>query len=238
MVTLISIFRRNLEHILSVCAIRSDIEWKWNPDHGVFEQHKEDHEGMPCVAITCGDFSGHDIESSASFFAFKFLLDVFTYLQNDEKEDLASITEPASSLGCKRLNQIKRCNRIQNTCKAHLNWIYKKAWSRGTNCFVWSHRASGHPIGAVGESCSERSRRYPEPFQIIKTFYFAECFIQTPPVEQQVSTRKPGGDDDSRPASQNLTDYEWNEKFTASLGFLKHQPIITLQKQPKDRKKS
>ncbi|KAK7539815.1 uncharacterized protein J3D65DRAFT_693521, partial [Phyllosticta citribraziliensis] len=224
------IFRRNLEHILSVCAIRSDIEWKWNPDHGVFEQHKEDDEGMPCVAITCGDFSGHDIESSASFacmikalttssFAFKFLLDVFTYLQNDEEGGPASITEPASSLGCKRLYQVKRCARIQNTCKAHLNWIYKKAWSRGTNCFVWSHRASGHPIGAVGESCSERPRGYPEPFQIIKTFYFAEYFTQTQPVEQQGSTRNPGSGD-SGSASQDLTDREWNEKYTASLGFL------------------
>jgi hypothetical protein len=50
--------RRNLEHILSVCAIPVPLEPVWDNPKVV--------EPEPAIALTCGDMSGHRVCISAS----------------------------------------------------------------------------------------------------------------------------------------------------------------------------
>lgn len=63
------IFRRNLENIMSVCAIQTNIKWGWDQDLSIFKRLSENAHGGDVVALTCGDFSGHHIISSASLYA-------------------------------------------------------------------------------------------------------------------------------------------------------------------------
>lgn len=59
------IIRRNLEHILSVCAINTATKFVWNDESRLF---MESIPKKPAFALTCGDFAGHHIVSSASLY--------------------------------------------------------------------------------------------------------------------------------------------------------------------------
>ncbi|KAK7545268.1 hypothetical protein IWX46DRAFT_113418 [Phyllosticta citricarpa] len=204
------IFRRNLEHILS--------------------QHNETHEDIASVAITCGDISGHQIESTASFFAFEFLLEIMKLLKKDEKHGQNTIHEACGSPENARnttqelhnhiasdsrdtgpakkcLCHVKRSVRIRNTCKAHLNWVFKKAWNKGTHCFVSYHWASGQPISNDINYYDFSPRQRPDPLPIIETFHFAKFFKATQ-LEHQGSTKQSSSDEKR---AQQLPDKLYSE---------------------------
>ncbi|KAI0384178.1 hypothetical protein F5Y04DRAFT_269619 [Hypomontagnella monticulosa] len=105
------IVRRNLEHILSVCSIPLKPSGWGN---GKATSLKLSSDLYP-VALTCGDMSCHRICTSASFFAFRFLVDV-----------------------SRRLKQLKQSNpedryinslldRIGVVCRGHLTWLFSNA---------------------------------------------------------------------------------------------------------------
>lgn len=71
--------RRNLEHILSVCSINTATKFIWNTKSRLFQESPSKE---PAFALTCGEFAGHHIVSSASFFAFQFLLEIYKFLKN------------------------------------------------------------------------------------------------------------------------------------------------------------
>ncbi|KAI5919338.1 hypothetical protein F4810DRAFT_724648 [Camillea tinctor] len=92
------IVRRNLEHILSACSIplkERSIRMMRSP-----------------VALTCGDMSFHRICTSASFFAFKFLLVVSKRLQQMLREHWTN----------KGLSAL--LNRVDEAYKGHFDWVY------------------------------------------------------------------------------------------------------------------
>ncbi|KAF2816937.1 uncharacterized protein BDZ99DRAFT_564758 [Mytilinidion resinicola] len=121
--------RRNLEHILSVCSI---------PVGSI----PLESEGSK-VALTCGDISGHRIVTSATFFAFHFLLSMFEYLEKPEPQQGQSKDKQEHTLAqCKcRKDKRSACeraflaalrNRIKDTCRAHLTWIEQTGIMRVT----------------------------------------------------------------------------------------------------------
>ncbi|KAH0490380.1 hypothetical protein TgHK011_001851 [Trichoderma gracile] len=97
------ILRRNLEHILSVCAIPV----------------ASDPSTTPAVALTCGDISGHRVTGKASFHAFQFLLSAFQYF------DLKSRESCSCRLNCTcQAYSAQMRKRILDTCWGHMNWLF------------------------------------------------------------------------------------------------------------------
>ncbi|KXH48869.1 hypothetical protein CNYM01_04885 [Colletotrichum nymphaeae SA-01] len=92
------VVRRNLEHILSVCAIPVE-----NPSV---------EGGTVAFALTCGDMSMHRVCSSASFFAFSFLSEI--------AERLDDIEHAGAEHAYKSLRR-----RIDLVCRGHLQWLSK-----------------------------------------------------------------------------------------------------------------
>ncbi|KAK2608205.1 hypothetical protein N8I77_006829 [Diaporthe amygdali] len=125
--------RRNLEHILSVCSIPVASD---NSDTTTSTAVPRDLNDVKAVALTCGDMSSHEIRWSASFFAYRFLVEVYKKLRHLRKEpDINSILY-----------------RIETTCRGHLKWLHliqqqekgqrfgPKYWVTGKP-IVWPHPA-------------------------------------------------------------------------------------------------
>lgn len=101
---------RHLEFILSVCAIPIKPPRLWTKAEGTSAA------GDPPIALTCGDMSGHRVCTSASFFAFQFLLDVLEWLKHQTL--------------CPYLLDLQK--RIELVCLGHIRWLH---WLRKPNCF-------------------------------------------------------------------------------------------------------
>ncbi|KAI0381759.1 hypothetical protein F5Y04DRAFT_254289 [Hypomontagnella monticulosa] len=137
------VLQRNLEHILSVCSVtltRGDIK---------------------AVALTCGDVSGHRICTSASFFAFRFLLDVVARLRS-----IRSDHPYIQSL----------LARIKAVCKGHLAWL-KMAMDQNasSDIFEWNYYVNGTKRESTSPNTPEPSRN-DTPFQIIKVANFITTY--------------------------------------------------------------
>ncbi|KAF4782917.1 hypothetical protein HER10_EVM0004261 [Colletotrichum scovillei] len=144
------VVRRNLEHILSVCVIP-------------FPKSSETKE-MAGVVLTCGDVSGHRVCSSASFFAFSFLLEIAKYLHAIEKP---SPEDPYKSL--------KR--RIYSVCRSHLKWLLEAGLTE-ENVFAANYWPTGRIMLADTESESFMpSNSFTDtPFQLMKASAFTSLY--------------------------------------------------------------
>ncbi|PYH87960.1 hypothetical protein BO71DRAFT_436218 [Aspergillus ellipticus CBS 707.79] len=91
------IFRRHLEHVLSVCTIPTT-ERPIKYDEPPSEDGK--------IALTCSDMSCHRVLTSASFFAIAFLLSVHAFL-NAYEEGYAQTLK----------------DRMKRVCEAHMKWV-------------------------------------------------------------------------------------------------------------------
>ncbi|KAK1751081.1 hypothetical protein QBC47DRAFT_406337 [Echria macrotheca] len=101
------IVRRHLEHILSVCAIPA-------PELSEDTASERESVAVTPVALTCGDFSGHRISTSASYFAFQFLVNMYRNLRAvEDSKAIASLRD-----------------RIYLVCRGHIEWLCV-AWERG-----------------------------------------------------------------------------------------------------------
>lgn len=225
------IFRRNITHILSVCAIPSDIGWKWDQDSGMFKRSRERLPG-DAIALTCGDIAGHHITASASLyvfhphvlrslmclsFAFKFLLEVMEFLEKEDHEEQIRHDEAASKESTaeespldqefhekKKLRRRNLHTKIVETCQSHLVWVFQKAWKIKEPTMLQNHWVSGDAI--------EMSVRYKEqprpdtpsntPFQIIKAVEFAGKCLKT---SDRSSPR--GGNAEKSKAKKNYMEF-------------------------------
>ncbi|KAF4307212.1 hypothetical protein GTA08_BOTSDO05051 [Botryosphaeria dothidea] len=132
------LIRRNLEHVLSVCCIPVSEEPMWDFDEegnkivdpAVMEDER-------AIAITCGDISGHHMLTSASFFAYRFLVLIQDHFLR-KKEDEWS----------KNLS-----NRITETCEAHRRWISRTVLTGLTDekPFLGTYWATGKRMEHSGE---------------------------------------------------------------------------------------
>ncbi|KAK1656448.1 hypothetical protein BDP81DRAFT_488001 [Colletotrichum phormii] len=112
-----SFLTRNLEYILSVCSIPVS---------------EPDAEGIPAVALTCGDVDGHRVATAASFYAFQLLLLGMDRLKilhaNLEKQhctcDRDNMPIPSTAHPICMMKW-----RIERVCKGHMKWIFEKAIS-------------------------------------------------------------------------------------------------------------
>ncbi|KAL4797080.1 hypothetical protein BDV19DRAFT_387615 [Aspergillus venezuelensis] len=141
---------RQLEHILSVCMIPVSEGLVW--DHKSLRD--KDDKKLP-VALTCGDMFSHRVCASASFFAFRFLLDVAKKLPSE--------------------HPLRK--HIQKKCNAHLRWVFERA-----NKVDGPHFARNYWVN--GSIVPESPRLRPNgptdtPFQIIKAYAYSKVFPKT-----------------------------------------------------------
>ncbi|EXF79749.1 hypothetical protein CFIO01_10209 [Colletotrichum fioriniae PJ7] len=144
------VVRRNLEHILSTCVIPF-------PRSSATEE-------IVAVGLTCGDVSGHRVCSSASFFAFSFLLEIAKYLHAVEKP---GPEDPYKSL--------KR--RIYMVCRGHLKWLLEAGLTE-ENVFAANYWPTGRIMLADTESESFMpSNSFTDtPFQLMKASAFTSLY--------------------------------------------------------------
>ncbi|ROW15591.1 hypothetical protein VPNG_02145 [Cytospora leucostoma] len=150
---------RHLEHILSDCAIPLLVPHLYKQDEC---HHRVDT--IP-VALTCGDMSGHRISTSASFFAFQFLIEVARRLRVLDRET------PYIS----KLRQ-----RVEGVCRGHIRWLeglaHKMLMKFGS--FATSFWVTGKTM----DTTSYRYRRQrmvaitDTPFQILKIVDCIQCY--------------------------------------------------------------
>ncbi|KAL7791914.1 hypothetical protein V8C37DRAFT_416623 [Trichoderma ceciliae] len=95
--------RRNLEHILSVCSI----PLPYFPD-----------DGIPPIALTCGDISGHRVATAASFYSFQFLLRAFEYFKNESPQCSCELDNST----CGNYECHMR-SRVWKVCLGHIKWL-------------------------------------------------------------------------------------------------------------------
>ncbi|PVH69762.1 hypothetical protein DL98DRAFT_598382 [Cadophora sp. DSE1049] len=154
--------RRNLEHILSVCAIplRGPPLERENPA----QQHSSQSafEELVPVALTCGDISAHRICPSASFFAFQFLIEAAKQL-----EKIEGTNEHVKSLS----------DRIDAVCRGHLEWLCNAEKTR-SGCFAANYWVTGKqmvpPMDWPDERWMPSDSLTDTPFQLIKAGEFAK----------------------------------------------------------------
>ncbi|KAK1494602.1 hypothetical protein CTAM01_08956 [Colletotrichum tamarilloi] len=156
--------RRNLEYILSVCSIPVS---------------EADSDGVPAYALTCGDIEGHRVTTSASFYAFQFLLlglDHFTTLHS-ESDKLPACTcdrdeRPLPSPPLPYVCMMKR--RIEHVCKGHMKWVFQKA-ARSSSLFCPNYWTNGDEIdGWKSNMWLAQQSLVDAPFQFIKAGDFYE----------------------------------------------------------------
>ncbi|KAL2272425.1 hypothetical protein FJTKL_06591 [Diaporthe vaccinii] len=95
----------------------------------------ETEKDMDAVALTCGDFSGHRLYNTASFFAFEFLLDISQRLEQIKSND-------------SHLLLLKR--RIKRVCNGHIIWLLHKAErSQQTSCLRGDYFVTGRAVPLV-----------------------------------------------------------------------------------------
>ncbi|KAJ8107966.1 hypothetical protein OPT61_g8502 [Boeremia exigua] len=199
-------FRRNLEHILSVCSIpvaRSPTAK--SEDAEVLNSWSE---VLP-IAITCGDVAGHRIGSRASLSAVQFLLSALKYLDpfNDFKEQArlqnrrANLEWAKSTLSDKDKEAtaslknettvlksilpssywyIRRLSvRIVNVLRGHVLWICTEAlpWTDGT--FAPYYWATGKPIENL--SYLSQPSLLDTPLQLLKVLHCLDDTVRSNP---------------------------------------------------------
>ncbi|KAH8749812.1 hypothetical protein BGZ57DRAFT_959328 [Hyaloscypha finlandica] len=156
------IILRNLEHILSVCSI---------PVNTRTDRPYEDD----AIALTCGDISGHRLVTAASFFAFKFLLDMYDYLDKRAKECNHDTIEVNICRKCQYTKELR--DRIKKTCEAHVKWVEDAELVVGP--FQFSERRSfGANYWATGKLIKLENEDIWQPlapvyFQLLKLAEFA-----------------------------------------------------------------
>ncbi|KXH66286.1 hypothetical protein CSAL01_08232 [Colletotrichum salicis] len=165
-------FRRNLEHILYVCSI---------PVSGV------DYDGIPPIALTCGDVDGHRVAAAASFYAFQCLLlglDRITALHSKLGKPLCMCgrdKRPLPSSPLPYVCMMKR--RIEYVCKGHMKWVLQRA-VESNSLFCPNYWTNGDEIENW-----ESSRWLPgkslvdAPFQFIKAAEFCRILGEDMPDE-------------------------------------------------------
>ncbi|OAP55761.1 hypothetical protein AYL99_09913 [Fonsecaea erecta] len=195
------ILRRNLEHILSVCSIpvpvtrpQSEGEKVDPPPAEIAEHGQGTRNKNYDVALTCGDLSGHRIVTSASYFAFKFLLAMLTYLRagDFEKEHFQPCQcNSAERLACGFEMRRRLSTRIEDTCRAHVAWIGQATFADGR--FKTHYWASGQEMSSDDGVNARDTTLMPDasiststdmpfqiltdtPFQILKLSDFAAIF--------------------------------------------------------------
>ncbi|PYI01675.1 hypothetical protein BO78DRAFT_433482 [Aspergillus sclerotiicarbonarius CBS 121057] len=139
--------RRNVAHILSVCMIPvpQGPVWDYPEPDGQGGEKEEEEES---VALTCGDMAGHRICVSASFFAFKYLVDLAGTLKSDPPLKL----------------------RIRKKCFAHLRWVFITAERIQKADFARNYWINGKipPGGPQLHSDGPTDT----PFQILKAYVY------------------------------------------------------------------
>ncbi|KAK1963129.1 hypothetical protein LY78DRAFT_642002 [Colletotrichum sublineola] len=142
------VVRRNLEHILSVCAV---------PVEGSLLGGETLR-----VALTCGDMSGHRVCSSASFFAFSFLLEIARQIDALPEE---SLRQPYKTLR----------QRIDAVCRGHLQWISQVNKTK-SNCFAANYWVTGNIMTFETASYMPNESLTDTPFQLMKACDFADQY--------------------------------------------------------------
>ncbi|CAI7654599.1 unnamed protein product [Penicillium bialowiezense] len=146
-----SAIARNVEHILSVCAMPVTNDYVWDTgslslSKAEFARHK--------VAITQGEMAFHKISARESYFAIKLLLDV-----------------------AKKLQPGKLKSRIKLVCRGHLNWVFKVALSEEGR-FFRDYWVSGKPRSSHcgSNSVSEDAPIITTPLHILKAYEYFITF--------------------------------------------------------------
>ncbi|KAI3546501.1 hypothetical protein CABS01_14682 [Colletotrichum abscissum] len=157
--TLDFFLRRNLEYILSVCSIP------------VSEAYSD---GIPAIALTCGDVDGHRVSNAASFYAFQFLLlglDHFKFLHSELPDGICDCDKwPLFSTASSYVCMMKR--RIERVCKGHMNWVFQRA-ALSKNPFCPNYWTSGDEIEDWEDNFwLPRKSLVEAPFQFIKAADF------------------------------------------------------------------
>ncbi|KAH6643260.1 hypothetical protein BKA67DRAFT_665085 [Truncatella angustata] len=148
------IVRRNLEHILSACAIplaRRSLE---------LEDEKVE-EPVP-VALTCGPMSFHRLTASSSYFSYQFLLEITQRLQQ-------------STLGEKPYVKWLM-KRISSVCRGHLRWISKVAQKAESGHLAGNYWVTGKVIDQESPSWRPDNSLTDNPFHILKAGNYAAVF--------------------------------------------------------------
>ncbi|TGO30641.1 hypothetical protein BPAE_0004g00990 [Botrytis paeoniae] len=145
------IFQRHLEYLLTVCTIPITSYLSSN--------------NMSAVALTCGDISAHRICTSASLFAFLFLIQVDSHLRSIESPNETYV--------------LSLRDRIKKVCKGHLIWLNDAELSE-SHLFGFGYMANGKITLANGGL--RHANEWPKniltdtAFQIIKAGEFAEHY--------------------------------------------------------------
>ncbi|KAF2492947.1 hypothetical protein BU16DRAFT_94470 [Lophium mytilinum] len=166
------VMRRNLEHILSVCSTPVPHTCRKGCEDGKLCPEKT------AIALTCGDLSGHRIVTSASFFAFQFLLSMFKYLEKFRNQ--AAAERHPTHCKCNQ-NDRAACEwmfsgllqrRIKEVCRMHLIWIGQAEIVDA--CFGANYWATGKQIAAADTPSLKALTD--TPFQLIKLADFRTMF--------------------------------------------------------------
>ncbi|UPX10920.1 uncharacterized protein EKO05_0001553 [Ascochyta rabiei] len=188
------VFRRNLEHILSVCSIPIPLDSDADITLPV------DFKG-PAIAITCGDIAGHCVASRASLSAFQFLCSALTYLDPnsssserirsrnrrvhlDSGKDFSTEGD-AETLTENDFDQIPETEveqrnpetryvpelfrRVRRVLKGHISWICQKTDSWEDGAFAPHYWATGKKIQNLDYLSS--SSLVDTPLQLIKVLH-------------------------------------------------------------------
>jgi hypothetical protein len=147
------VVRRNLEHILGVCAIPVK-------EPLLDEQQKSSSpEHLTPIALTCGDISTHRVCLSASFFAFQFLIEVAKQLKKTKQ------TEYVTSLR----------RRIGKVCRGHLVWLLLKA-AKTESGFASNYCVTGKIMRLPKDTSMPPDSLTDTPFQLIKAADFVAFY--------------------------------------------------------------
>ncbi|KAG8169525.1 hypothetical protein KVR01_000270 [Diaporthe batatas] len=197
---------RHTEHILSVCMLpllvpllleedssgtsiqqsSADMNIKVNTS-GNSNPAEVEHD-VP-VALTCGDMSGHRICTSASFFAFEFLVDVLGRLEYVEQAPYI----------------LSLRGRIMAACRGHIKWLewVRKAWLPlhqthsllESGCFAANYWVNGQIMHNLKNSVTWQpdDAITDTPFQILKVTAYVKLLRTVPStaVRQKEELRHP-----------------------------------------------
>ncbi|KAK2606669.1 hypothetical protein N8I77_005403 [Diaporthe amygdali] len=152
--------RRNLEHILSVCAI--PVGASGERDKGLIDKLRD----VQPIALTCGDMSGHRISTASSFFAFQFLAEVakrLSRLPQPQRDDFF-------------IQHLLR--RIRYVCLGHLKWLRAAEKSRPNGEFMSLYWATGEAVTQPKSSKTWVPRQHVRntAFHILKAIEFMNSF--------------------------------------------------------------
>ncbi|KAG6362407.1 hypothetical protein INS49_010637 [Diaporthe citri] len=157
--------RRNLEHILGVCAIPVSVHVSEETAKGVIWQKLCDVEP---IALSCGDLSGHRICTRSSFFAFQFLAEVAKRLR------LGRLPCP----GTDDTHVQALLSRIRDVCLGHLKWLYAAEKTDEDVAFRPRYWVSGEAVTISDSDKALASHEHVRntALQILKAMVFANSF--------------------------------------------------------------